>query len=458
MKFSNIKIAALAVTLATVSFSCSSDFTETVFNQDEIAGDWKTPDQMHSFVLGAYVDMRSANYYGKDFQLLAEVRSDEMFSNGASGYYRTVYNYTMTSADAYALNTYDKVYKVIAKANSVINFDINKLQSSAAVKDKANYYVGQAFALRAQGFFDLLRLYGQKYTGGETGVVLPLKYDPSVKQGRASIVEVEKQIENDFTSALQKMTGAPGIDNPENRTELSVNGLKGLMTRYYLYKQDYSKVSALANDIVSSGKYKVIDKDAFVNSWTVNGAANNSIFELAFGKEGMTGSTSYGNMINSGGYGNVVIKPTLYNEYASEDVRRNVIKEVKGTYYLDGKYPNITGSDNVRIVRYEEVILNGAEAEVKLGNQAKALEYYNMIVTNRGLSAAANVTLEDIQLERSKELLGEGFRMWDMLRWGKTIERPITAKTDIRLLAFPIPRVETDLSGTLVTSNPGYDN
>lgn len=45
MKFKNIKIAALAFTLSVVTFSCSRDFTETVFNQDEIAGDWKTTDR-----------------------------------------------------------------------------------------------------------------------------------------------------------------------------------------------------------------------------------------------------------------------------------------------------------------------------------------------------------------------------------------------------------------------------
>ena len=36
--------------------------------------------------------------------------------------------------------------------------------------------------LRAQSFFDLLRLYGQKYTGGNDGIVLPLKFDPLNKQ------------------------------------------------------------------------------------------------------------------------------------------------------------------------------------------------------------------------------------------------------------------------------------
>ena len=460
MKFKNIKIAALAFTLSVVTFSCSRDFTETVFNQDEIAGDWKTTNQMHSFVLGAYVDMRQEEYYGKDFQLFAEVRSDEMFSNGASGYYQTVYNYNMLSNDGYARNTYERIYKVVAKANNLINFDTNKLDNAAANQVEANYYVGQAYALRALGFFDLLRLYGQKYSGGDTGAVLPLKFDPLVKQGRSSVADAEKQIESDFNNALQKMTASKSRDNYANKTELSINGLKGLMARYYLYKKDFAKVKSLVDDIVGSGNYKVVETDAVVNSWspTVNNATQNSIFELAFGTSGMTGATSYSNMINSTGYANTVIKADLVSKYDANDVRLKLINQSGATYFLDGKYPDINGSNNVKIVRYEEIVLDGAEAELSLGNTAKALEYYNMILTNRGLTAATTVTMDAIQLERSKELLGEGFRMWDLLRWGKEVPRPTNASKDIRLTIFPIPRAETDIAGTPVKSNPGYDN
>ena len=42
-----------------------------------------------------------------------------------------------------------------------------------------------------------------------------------------------------------------------------------------------------------------------------------------------------------------------------------------------------------------------------------------MILTNRGLTAATSVTMDAIQLERSKELLEKDLGMWDLLRWGK---------------------------------------
>ncbi|MET7036963.1 hypothetical protein [Elizabethkingia miricola] len=60
--------------------------------------------------------MRQEEYYGEDFQLFAEVRFDEMFPNGAFGYYQMVYNYNMLSNDGYARNTYERIYKVVAKA------------------------------------------------------------------------------------------------------------------------------------------------------------------------------------------------------------------------------------------------------------------------------------------------------------------------------------------------------
>ena len=114
------------------------------------------------FVLGAYVDMRQEEYYGKDFQLFAEVRSDEKCS--PMGLPDTIKRCTiiicclMMAIQGIHMKEF---IKVVAKANNLINFDINKLDNAAANQVEANYYVGQAYALRALGFFDLLRLYGQ---------------------------------------------------------------------------------------------------------------------------------------------------------------------------------------------------------------------------------------------------------------------------------------------------------
>ena len=489
------KIAILSLGIVNIVSSCSNDFVDREFEQSVIQSDLKSLQEVQSFVRGAYASMRASTYYGRDFTAYGEVRSDEMFSNGGSGYFQTVRTYTMTSSDAYARDTYNQIYTMIAKTNIVIGTDVSKLNGTAQDLQKAEYYQGQAYALRAQGFFDLLRLYGQKYTGGTLGVVTPLKYDPKALKARSTITETEAQIEADFNKALSTMTSRSSFDTPSNKTELSIDALKVLMSRYYLYKGDYAKVRTLISEVYS--KYNVVARDLYQPSfdYTLRGAAPNSIFELEVGTDSSLSTSSYNQVLSVNGYYNLVALASSYNLYATNDIRKSLISYLSaanGTkyYFLSagskGKYLNRTGADNIKMVRYEEALLNGAEAELQPGGDpAKTLKYYkdiqahildiiyklqangspeldangNPIVlktVQQQLDDITSVDLNMIKVERRKELLGEGFRQWDLLRWGNTSFKP--ADVSANLLAFPIPRQETDIAGTPVVANPGYDN
>lgn len=456
MKINILKAAILAIGLTTVAVSCSDDFVETKFHQDIEQAPLTSLTEVESFARGMYTSMRSPTYYGRDYGLYAEVRSDEMYSNGYAGYYNTVYNYTMVSADAYSRDTYRQIYTAVAKANILINTDINGIQGTDVERKAVRYHIGKAYVLRALYFFDLLKLYGQKYTGGTLGIITPLKYDPKAMQGRGTIAENEAQIEADFNAGLAMMQANAGNVIEDPKINLTINAAKALMSRYYLYKKDYAKVRTLVAEIKATNEYQVVPEASYTGSWSAT-KQNNSIFELAVGVPGSNGTDSWGYMFNYDGYGNTVINPDLYDAYSSNDVRKAIIEETDGEYYLY-KYPNLEGTDNIKIVRYEEVLLNGVEAELNGGNPAKALEYYNLILTNRGLPAAVTVNMAALKLERSKELVGEGLRLWDLLRWGDPVPRPSGASTNPLLTAFPIPRVETDIAGTPIVANPGYDN
>ena len=74
--------------------------------------------------------------------------------------------------------------------------------------------------------------------------------------------------------------------------------------------------------------------------------------------------------------------------------------------------------------RLSEVYLNAAEAGVKIGGASavKGLNYLNAIVQRANPVkevTAAEYTLDRVLEERSKELIGEGHRFFDMLRNGK---------------------------------------
>ncbi|MBV8324728.1 RagB/SusD family nutrient uptake outer membrane protein [Chryseobacterium sp.] len=462
-----IKIALLSIGVLATTTACSDDFVDREFYQEVQQGPLKTENEVVSFVRGGYDVMRAKEYYGADFLAYGEVRSDEMYSNLAGGYYQNVMNYTMLSNDPYAVDTYSRIYELVGKANIVINTDMATIEGTDLNRKNAKYAQGQAYALRAIAFFDALRLYGQKYiaNGKSLGIVLPLKYDPKAMMARATIAESEAQIEADFTKAIEIMT-ANGSAASVIKTELTVNSIKGLMSRFYLYKGDYAKVRSLTNDLI--GKYSVVSAALLQESfrYTLNGAAPNSIFELAVGINSSLSTSSYRQRLNPNGYGNIVVNASTEAAYNNNDIRKTFITTLSGQKYLSyssnssgiGKYTQGVGADNIKMLRYEEILLNGVEAELNGGDPAKALAYYNQVITNRGLTAATTVDMPALKLERMKELLGEGVRQWDLRRWGDNVPRPAGAKTDADLNAFPIPRQETDKNGTLVEPNPGYDN
>lgn len=458
----NIKQTLFLLALSLTGVSCSEDFVKTEFYQSVEQSPLTSSNEVLAAVRGIYTSMRSSSYLGRDYIAYAEIRSDEMQSNGRGGYFNSVRRYNMSSSDSYATDTYEQIYTAVAKANIVINTDVNAITGGASEQAKVKFYQGQAKVLRAVLFFDLLKLYGQKYTGhaDQLGIVMPLTYNPKALQARSSITETEAQIEKDFTEGLALMQqNAADNDGKAGKVELTVNAALAYMSRYYLYKKDYAKVRDYVGQLY--GKYSVVLKDSYATSWSLSNSTPNSIFELAVGVNGALASSSLA-IIYKGTYKNIVIKPDMYSTYATGDVRKDkdVIKEGASSSfkYMINKYPNDQGSDNLKLIRYEEVLLNGVEAELNGGDANLALKYYNEILTNRGLAAATSVDMTALKAERAKELIGEGFRMWDLLRWGDKANVLGTATTNENLLAFPIPRSVTNISGTPVKSNPGYDN
>ncbi|AZA47460.1 RagB/SusD family nutrient uptake outer membrane protein [Chryseobacterium carnipullorum] len=472
MKKYILKYGMLAVLSTATLTSCSNDFIETEFFQQVQQGPLNTIEEMDAFVKGQYLSMRNAAYYGCDFLMIGEARSNNMYSDFANGagYYQTVASYSMTANDQYATNPYMEMYKVIAKANIVINnvpsgpLTWKASQDPTAIQTRANFLKGQSYASRALALFDLLRMFGQEYAGGTTGVVVPTVYDPEAKQARSTVAETRAQIEADFDKALSLM-GAASSAATTNRTEMNVYTVKALMSRYYLYKGDFARVRTLVAEIVAGNKYSVIPAADFSASFSKPNSAVNSIFEIAVGSTNDLGTTSISNKLNlaPNGYGNMKVLPALRLSYIADDVRGSVISSAN---VLNGKYVN--GFDNIHILRYEEVLLNGAEAELNGGSAATALTYYNLIQSKRGkatgaLAPAAAVTLDMVATERQKELVGEGFGYWDLLRRNQpVIQRSSSgAAGTIRnvgnqLLTFPIPRTEINVPGTPVTPNPGF--
>lgn len=126
---------------------------------------------------------------------------------------------------------------------------------------------------------------------------------------------------------------------------------------------------------------------------------------------------------------------------------------------------------NVNIIRYADVLLMAAEAEVEVGSLEKAREYVNLVRARAANPAsfvkrasgenAANYVIDTyktawaskdaartaVRFERKLELSGEGHRFFDLVRWG-------TAAAEINAyLAYESKKLSGALGGSTFTAN-----
>ena len=155
--------------------------------------------------------------------------------------------------------------------------------------------------------------------------------------------------------------------------------------------------------------------------------------------------------------------------WKTTDARR-AFNQVSGTSLWLSKWPKNPSieSDYGTVIRYAEIMLNLSEALVRQNAvvDARAVALLNAIRQRSDpttvFTVASFATPEDllnqIQIERRIELLGEGFRSFDRLRLGLPLLAKGTApginKTDIQYI-WPIPLSEL-LINTDCTQNPGY--
>ena len=127
--------------------------------------------------------------------------------------------------------------------------------------------------------------------------------------------------------------------------------------------------------------------------------------------------------------------------------------EVDRTSYMDGKLQ----SNDIVLFRYADVLLMKAEAKVRNGENGD--EELNMIRSRVGMPHR-KATLDNILEERLLELVWEGWRRQDLIRFGKFTEAydlrtPLQSESSGYTTVFPIPQKCIDLNKEL-EQNKGY--
>jgi starch-binding outer membrane protein, SusD/RagB family len=452
-----INILYTLLFIFSISFtSCSTDDLDPSLEQNKsVEGSIVDVNNIYGILKGAYSQMTVSGYYGRDIIITNEVRTDNCFSNGNSGRFTTQASFTYTANTGYF---WDEAYSTIARANIIIGTDVSTLTGD---QDFGLHMQGQAYAMRALAHFDLVRQYGQQHTGGTLGVpyVTEFKGD-NLYPARNTVTEVKDLIMADLATAFSLMDDSYYDASKEFMSKYTA---KALESRVAVYFGDWPAAKLAAEAVIGSNLYSVIAEGDYVASWGQDGSSN-SIFELAFNNtdnQGINGLAYIYRTTGGGSYGDVQVLDDVINLYESGDVRANILG-YEGTMLRNmGKFPDNQGYDNVSIIRYEEVILNYAEA--LLETSGDALTEINKITSKRGASAyTAPLTKEDILNERRKELIFEGFRYDDLLRTGQDIEKISIQQNFLATipygdprLAWPIPQSEMDANSNMV-QNTGF--
>ena len=129
--------------------------------------------------------------------------------------------------------------------------------------------------------------------------------------------------------------------------------------------------------------------------------------------------------------------------------------EVDRTSYMDGKLQ----SNDIVLFRYADALLMKAEAKVRNGENGD--EELNRIRARVGMPYR-KATLDNILEERLLELVWEGWRRQDLIRFGKftgayDLRTPLPGESSGYTTVFPIPQKCIDLNSELV-QNKGYVN
>ena len=503
--------AALALSLALVS-GCK-DYLD-VAPQGQLSGDTVDPGTAQKLVDGVYNSMYQGGFgndvHGLQFVILTDIASDDSDKGSTPNDYGdalAVDNLTLGSTNSNINNCWKGYFQAISSANQALD-KIPLSTSSDAVK---NRLLGEVRFLRGYFYFNMVRLFGGVPKLDRVPAASEIN-NPEF-QKRASAADIYALIISDLQFAVDNLPLKGSADTQVGRANKAA--AQGMLAKVYLYQKNYQKAFDLSNEIVTgkSGSYALYPKyediwrtvgansseSIFEVQTGVNAACNNSAIELYTVSQGPRAGGKGGWADLGFGFNN----PTqdLANAYEPGDVRRagSIIfiqptapagTRSTGTVLWDGfripskdsvenfrysykayhsrtKEPNCGNNDflpkNVRVLRYAEVLLIRAEAAAQLGNAAVATTDLTAVRARAGLPPTT-ATVANIWKERRVELALEHDRYFDLVR-----QESVTPGRIVPLFAaqgktfvkgkhelFPIPQPQIDLSGGLLTQNPGY--
>ena len=423
---------------------------------------------MIDFDLGLGQFTESYSYYGGDIIAYADLKGGDLDYTASNNQISPMARYEHSAESDFAEHFWQMPYTLVGRINDILSV-IDNIEIATGEEDQFNDLKGQLYALRALCHFDVARLFAKlpsitDVNAANSGIPIsnekyPVDYEPQ----RSTLQETYNFIKSDLNTSLGLLM------HDENLGRINYWAAKGILARVHLYLEENSEALAAAQEVITSSPYSLYTIEDYLNVWGMEGASE-SMFEILTNSSHNSQRNSIGYYTHSDGYGECAFSDqgyALLTENAN-DVRSQLIEweddEADTEGYYTQKYPGRDGSlylNNPIVVRLSEMYLIAAEAKVKGGTGGQNAEWYiNELRKNRitNYTEVSAVTLDEILIERRKELVAEGHGCWDAWRNNKSILSPsLNQEIDgnFNRAILPIPKRETDISPAL-QQNPGY--
>lgn len=493
----------IAGALATTLMSCDKGFIEIQpQGQFLTANYYADQDQAFSGLVGVYDVMRKNSGGFENMITMMNAGSDDQYAGGGGESdgvgIQGFSNFTLNSVIMPA-SFWNDYYQGIFRANTLLQ-KISGVNMSADLKKR---FTAETKALRAFYYFNLEIMFKN----------IPLLLEPltatnmyDVKQ--AAPAEIYAQIEKDLTEAIADLPATVPAATEGGR--FTKGAAQALLGKVYLYENKKDLAAAQFAQVngtpggTSQYGYRLLSN--YGDLWVVSNKFNTeSILEVCHSSVGSSGWGNWGSGSDEGNSVNVMVGPRSYSRPAGSTApdlpsgwsfnvftqdfydaiksdprfdatildlkalkaagKADYIGGYKDTGYFLNKFTPrqadvSTGAGDAVLnykqdtyaIRLADTYLMEAEALGATGTRAQAL--LDAVRARVGLPSVP-VSMAAIKAERRLELAGEGFRFFDLVRWGdaatKLASRGFTAgKNEI----FPIPYRE--LQGTKLVQNPGY--
>jgi len=487
-----IKKASIYLTASLIAVTgCKKSFLDVPpQGQPPATAFWITADDATRGVNSLYANMRTWTEVAFAPIAIESLGSDDTEtgsdpSDGSVPFMNTYNNFTVTSTQGQIADFWNGKYHQIELCNQVLD-NVPNITMDNSLKAR---YVAEAKFIRAYTYFRLVRAFG------DVPLRLHLPKDANeFNIPRTPKAQVYAAIEQDLTEAAgvlpQSYSGQENIGRATKGAALAMHA------KVCMYQAKWAEVLNYTNQVMSLGyalvpnfekEFREVNENSSESIFEIqaelvpgNGDASNSQYSQVQGVRGVTG----------GGWGFNIPTKALADSFEPGDPRRDatiifrgettpegdpIPESVPNAFYNQKSYVpfseyqsgfNEGCQQNIRVMRFAEVLLMNAEAANEQGDAVTALASLEKVRARaRGGNPAIlpKITTTDkgalrlaIWEERHHELAMEFDRYFDVIRQGraKEIFGPLGWKD--RNVVWPLPQAEIDLSSGKLVQNAGY--